>query len=44
MVLKSVDVLREIESGGYQVTGGCESIGDGQDEWLRVTARNIESG
>ena len=36
--------MRQIESGGYQVTGGGESIGDGQDGPLRVTARNIESG
>jgi hypothetical protein len=36
--------LREIESAGNQVTGGRESIGDGQDGPLRVTARNIKSG
>ncbi len=29
MVLKAEDVLREIESAGYQVTGWRESIGDG---------------
>ena len=29
MVLKAEDILREIESAGYQVTGGRESIGDG---------------
>ena len=37
-------MLREIESAGYQVTGGRESIGDGRDGPLRVTARNTESG
>jgi len=26
MVLKAEDILREIESAGYQVTGGRESI------------------
>jgi|GEM_PF-3009639 len=44
MVLKPEDVLRKIESAGYQVTPGREAIGDGQDGPLRVTARNIESG
>ncbi len=44
MVLKAEDILRQIESAGYQVTGGRESIGDGQDGPLRVTARNIETG
>ena len=44
MVLKGEDILREIESGGYQVTGGRESIGGGQDGPLRLTGRNIESG
>ena len=31
MVLTAEDILGEIESVGYQVTGGRESIGDGQE-------------
>ena len=44
MVLKAEDILRESESVGYQVTGGRELIGNGQEGPLSVTARNIETG
>jgi hypothetical protein len=44
MVLKAEDIVREIESAGWQVTGGGESIGDGRDGPVRVTTRNIEIG
>ena len=37
MVLKAEDILRQIESAGYQVTPGRESIGDGPDGALRGT-------
>lgn len=39
MVLQAEDILREIESRGYQVTGGRESMGDGRDGPLRGTGR-----
>ena len=41
MVLKAEDILRQIESAGYQVIGWRESIGDGQDGPLSVTAPRI---
>lgn len=44
MVLKAEDILPEIQSAGYEVTGGREWIDDGRDGPLRVTARNIETG
>ena len=38
------DYLQRIESAGYRVTGGRESIGDGRDGPLIVTAENIATG
>ena len=43
MVLKAEGILWQIESAGCHVTGGRESIGDGQDGPLRVTTKNIET-
>jgi len=38
------DILQGIESAGYRVAGGRESIGDGQDGPLIVTTENIATG
>jgi len=38
------DYIQRIESAGYRVTGVRESIGDGQDGPLIVTAENVATG
>jgi len=38
------DYLQRIESAGYRVTGARESIGDGRDGPLTVTAENVVTG
>ncbi len=40
-VLKAEDILRQIESAGYQVAGGRDSIGDGQDG--RATSHSLRT-
>ena len=43
-LLDNEDILRQIESAGYRVTGGRDAVGDGQDGPLLLSAVNEATG